>query len=244
MKKIMRAALTATMLGSLGAAAIAADLAPPPPAPVVVPEVFQPFQIHLDATGVVSQNGGILTTNPGGAFISGGFKASDAVIPELDLSYYFTKNWAVELVCCISYHNLYLDGGSLANTKVGHTLIFPPTLFAQYHITDFGKFQPYVGIGVNYTHYFSTSPNGALLSYAAIRDSWGVAGQVGFDYMLDDHWGLNFNVKKIMMQPHVNAGIAGGPINLTGQADINPWMFSGGITFRFGGAAPAVLAKY
>lgn len=247
MNKIIRSAFAALMLGASGVAASAADLAPPPPpAPAPLPpEEFQPWQIRLRAVGVITTSGGILQETPSGVFVSDGFKASDAVIPELDVSYFFTKNIAVEAICCVSYHKVYLDGGSIApNQQAASTWLFPPTVLLQYHWTNFGQFQPYVGVGVNYTVYFSQHAAEPLLNTVAIQNSWGVAGQIGFDYMLDEHWGLNFDVKKIMMNPHVYGTVSPGVASISGQANLSPWLIGGGVTYRFGGPAAAVVAKY
>jgi outer membrane protein len=248
MIRIVRCATAALTLGAAVASASAADLTPPPaPAPApVLSDSFQPFQVRLRAVGVIPTAGGILQAVPSGAFISGGFKASDAVIPELDVSYFFTKNWAVEAICCVSYHKVFLDGGNVApNQQAASAWLFPPTALVQYHWTDFGHFQPYIGVGVNYTVYFNQHASLPLLNTVAIQNSWGVAGQIGFDYMIDDHWGFNFDVKKIMMNPHVYGTVAPGLVSISGQANLSPWLIGGGITYRFGGAAPsAIVAKY
>ncbi|WPP03440.1 OmpW/AlkL family protein [Methylocella tundrae] len=240
--------MAALMLGASAVAAFAADLpiAPAPaltPAPAL-PEAFQPFQVRLRAVGVLPEGGGILQNNATGGFVSGGVKASDAVIPELDVSYFFTKNIAIEAVCCVSYHNLFLKGGTLNGSYIGHTLLFPPTVLLQYHVTTLGAFQPYAGVGVNYTHFFSVHPDGQILNSLSLGDSWGVAGQIGFDYMIDDHWGLNFDVKKLLMNTRVNATVAPGIASVSGNAAISPWLIGAGITYRFGGPASAIVAKY
>jgi outer membrane protein W len=237
------------MLGSLADIAAAADLTPPPPAPAPPPEIYQPFQVQLLAAGVIPTSGGILQASggilPSGTLISGGFKASDAVIAELNLSYYFTKNFAVQLMCCVSYHKLYLAGGSVApNQQAASTWLFPPTVTLQYHWTNFGQFQPYIGVGVNYTVFFSQHATEPLLNTVAVQNSWGVAGQVGFDYMLNENWGLSFDVKKIMMNPHVYGTVAPGLVSISGQANLSPWIIGGGITYRFGAPAAPVVAKY
>ena len=72
-------------------------------------------------------------------------------IPEADISYFLTKNIAVEAICCVTPHQV--DTGS---TKIGDTTLFPPTVLLQYHF-DMGKFKPYVGAGVNYTVFFDNS---------------------------------------------------------------------------------------
>lgn len=243
--KALRPAVVA-VAGLTALPALAADLpsrVAPPVAPVVAPiDTFQPFQVRVRAVGIITDKGGSLNTT-GGAYVSNGIKTSNAVIPELDISYYFTRNISAELVCCVSNHAIYANGGALNGSQVGRTWVFPPTLLAQYHFMDWGRFQPYVGVGVNYTHYFSTSTTGAL-SYLNVKDSWGVAGQVGFDYMVDEHWGFNVDAKKIMMQPSLAANTTGG-VALAGRGDINPWLVGAGITYRFGGgSASPIVARY
>lgn len=243
MFRSVRRALVALALGVLPGAAFAAD-APPVIEPAPAPVSFQPWQVRLRAVVVLPQGGGSLATVPGGAFISNGFRASNQVIPKLDISYYFTPNIAVEAICCLSKHNVYLSGGPLDNQRVASTWLFPPTVLLQYHWTNFGAFQPYIGVGVNYTHYFSQQPDYVILNTVTIKDSWGVAGQIGFDYMLDEHWGVNFDVKKILMEPTVNATVAPGLVSISGRAAISPWMIGGGVTYRFGGPSAPVVAKY
>lgn len=70
-------------------------------------------------------------------------KASNEVIPEADISYFLTKNIAIEAICCVSRHEL-----TNAGAKVADTTLFPPTVMLQYHF-DMGKIKPYVGAGVN-----------------------------------------------------------------------------------------------
>jgi outer membrane protein len=99
-------------------------------------------------------------------------------------------------------------------------------------------------VGVNYTHYFSPTPNQAILDNVSVRDNFGVAAQVGVDYMLTEHWGINANVKWVEMDPHVRALLADGVTHLTGNAKLDPWLFSAGITYRFGGGSQPIFAKY
>jgi outer membrane protein len=122
-------------------------------------------------------------------------------------------------------------------------LLFPPTLLLQYHFTDFGVFQPYIGAGVNYTHFFGVSRNTALLSNVSLKDSWGVAAQLGADYVLDNHWALNVDAKWILIDPSVQATTVGG-IALSGRANLNPVLISAGIVYRFGGSSSPVVGRY
>lgn len=234
MKNIVRGAFAAAAIAA-AVPAVAADL-PTAKGPAIAPtymEAFDPFMIRIRGVAVIPDGKGRVD----GTTI--GVKANNSFIPELDLTYFFTKNIAIEAICCVSPHNVKADGLG----TVGRTIVFPPTVMLQYHFTDFGAFKPYVGVGVNYTHYFDSKAKGALAgTNLKIDDSWGVAGQVGFDYMINRNWGINVDVKRILMEPNFAYSVAGVPV-VTGKAKINPWIIGAGITYRFGGPS-AVVAKY
>lgn len=63
--------------------------------------------------------------------------------------------------------------------------------------------------------------------------------------MLNDNWGINFDVKKIMIEWNARANllVAPGPGLVTTKVKINPWIVGVGVTDRFGGGS-AVVAKY
>lgn len=233
MKFLNKAISAAVVIGACAAPAFAADLpskkAPAVAAPVAI-DAFDPFVIRVRGVGVIPNGTGKVDQ------LGLGVKASKSFIPELDLSYFFIKNIAVEAICCVSPHDVSVN----TLGKVAHTWLFPPTVMAQYHFTNFGAFKPYVGVGVNYTHFFDTKTTSALAgTHMHINDSFGVATQVGADYMIDRHWGVNVDVKRILMQPTWRDSAA-----LTGKAKINPWLIGAGITYRFGGPEGAVTAKY
>jgi outer membrane protein len=170
---------------------------------------------------------------------SSGLSIRSSVVPELDISYFFTRNIAAELILGVTPHSI-SGTGTLANLNVGHAWLLPPTLTFQYHFTDFGAFKPYVGVGANYTVFFDQSPgnavnNGVAITSLSIKNSFGAAAQVGFDYMIDRHWGLNFDVKKLFLEPSYSAVATAGAVNIpvNGTAHINPWLIAGGITYKF-----------
>ena len=98
----------------------------------------------------------------------------------------------------------------------------------QYHFTNFGAFKPYLGVGVNYTVFFNEKAKGGFTSFD-LKDSFGLALQAGFDYMIDQHWGINFDVKKIFLEPKVkvNNGL------VSGKVKIDPWLIGAGVTYKF-----------
>lgn len=142
---------------------------------------------------------------------------------ELDFTYFFTKNIAVELIAGWNSHEVTLNGQSLG--KVG---VLPPTLTVQYHFTDLGKFKPYVGAGLNYTYFYDNDLANDTLH---IKDnSFGGALQVGADYEIAKNWYLNGDVKYVWMNTDVIVNSTGANL---GGLDINPWIFGIGVRYRF-----------
>ena len=182
-----------------------------------------PWMIRGRALAVVPQESGKVDQVPGSDV-----KIDNSVVPELDISYFFTPNIAAELVLGVTPHRI-KGSGSLTGVDVGKAWLLPPTLTLQYHFTDFGRFKPYVGAGINYTVFFNEKAAGGTVSKLDIDDSFGAALQVGFDYMIDGHWGVNFDVKKLFLRPDVK--LNGGA--LTGKVDIDPWLVGVGVTYRF-----------
>lgn len=87
-----------------------------------------------------------------------------------------------------------------------------------------------MGAGVNYTLFYNQSSKGAFSNFD-VKNEFGAALQVGFDYMVDEHWGVNFDVKKLFLEPEWKATLDGTP--LSGKAKLDPWLIGTGITYRF-----------
>ena len=143
-----------------------------------------------------------------------------------NFSYMMTDNWAVEVLAAWPFeHDITLKDG----TKVAKTKHLPPTVSLQYHFAPQSKFQPYIGLGVNYTDFFSEKTVGPLEgSSLSLKSSWGLAGEVGADIMLNEKWFLNLNVRYIGIE--TEAILDGASL---GDVDINPWVYSGNVGFRF-----------
>lgn len=242
MKRMMSSAssllVMAAALGAAVATAQAADLPVYKKAPPVV-EAWNPWMIRVRALGVLPDASGSSVNVLGVPALSSpnsGLKIDDSIVPELDISYFFTRNIAAELILGVTKHSI-TGTGALNGLDIGSAWLLPPSLTLQYHFTDFGAFKPYVGGGVNYTVFFSQHAANAPLAGLAvtqlhITNSFGAVAQVGFDYMLDRHWGLNFDVKKLFLQPNYSATV-NNAIPVTGRAHIDPWLVAGGVTYKF-----------
>lgn len=152
---------------------------------------------------------------------------NDRVIPEVDFTYFLTKNIAAELVLTYPQkHDV-----SLSGRKIGTFKHLPPTLTLQYHFQPDAQFRPYVGAGVNYTRI--TSVNLAVPGVGALdleNDSFGGALQAGFDIKLNQSWYLNMDVKKVWIKSDLTLKATGTKVSAVG---VDPVLLGIGIGYRF-----------
>ena len=146
---------------------------------------------------------------------------NDKWIPEVDITYFFNKNIAAELILTVPQRHTLSAGG----TAIGSLKHLPPSLLVQYHFTDAPGFKPYVGAGVNYTRFSSIRlPPGVDVD----RNSFGGALQLGVDIPVAKDVYLNFDVKKVYIKTDVSA--AGNKI---GTFKVDPVLFGIGLGWRF-----------
>lgn len=198
--------------GFAGIAALAAAFALVQPAQA---HVLDNFQIKVGVSAVLpDENGDPIDVS-----------ISDEVVPSLQIEYFFNDHVSAELLCCVATHDVTAASGAIDLGEVTH---FPPTVTLKYRWTNFGRIEPYVGAGVNFTSFIdSEPPAGRHVDYDS---SVGPALQAGVDYRLDDHWAVNFDVRRIW----INTGVTiSGDINATDEVDINPWVVSTAIAYRF-----------
>jgi outer membrane protein len=179
-----------------------------------------PWMVRLRAT-YLDMN----SSSDGGVLPADAISVNSKWIPEVDVSYFFTKNLAAELVLTIPQkQDVSIEGVG----RIGSFKHLPPTLLAQWHFTDFGAFKPYVGAGVNLTFIFDESMSVGGVPVTLDDNSFGPALQFGADYRLDNGWFLNADVKKVWISSDVYLG--GTKID---KVSLDPYLFSIGIGKRF-----------
>lgn len=153
-----------------------------------------------------------------------GLTINDKWIPELDISYFFTPNFAAELVLTYPQKQTVYSNG----TEIGSFKHLPPTLTAQYHFTGLKGFRPYLGAGLNYTNISSVNLLGGGANLK--RSSYGLAAQIGVDVPLGNGWLLNLDVKKVQIKTDVLVGAT--EVN-AGSFKVDPWLIGVGVGKRF-----------
>jgi len=172
-----------------------------------------PWMVRLRAVNLASAN-----TDSTGL----GLSINDKVIPEVDISYFFNKNVAAELVLTVpQQHEL---SSSVLSAKLGTLSHLPPTLLLQYHF-DANGFKPYIGAGVNFTQFsdVNLSPGVDIK-----RNSTGLAYQIGVDVPISGNMYFNFDVKKVYIGTDVSLNGAN-----IGTFKVDPVLVGVGLGWRF-----------
>ena len=154
------------------------------------------------------------------------------------IGYMLTQKWAIELLGVTpAKHNLQGRGSIGSLGKIGEIDVFPPTLSLQYHFATKEKFSPYVGVGINYTHFSNEKASDSLETALGgdtdidIDDSWGPAVQAGLDYKITDDIVLNAAVWYIDID--ADATLKTGGVNRDVDIDVDPWVFFIGVGKSF-----------
>lgn len=203
------------------------------------------FMVRLLGTQIVSQDKLDSLTSVSGAPVSdikaAGFdaKVSDQFIPAATLTYFLSRNVAVELLCCFTRHHVDLAAPPAfagLSGKVAESWMFPPAVTLQYHFDGMGAFKPYIGAGVQWIHFFNEKPgrNTLIANKVSIDDAFGVTLQAGIDVAIGRGWYLNADIKKTWLDTTAtwhNSAITGG--NIVAKVDIDPLIISAGIGYRF-----------
>lgn len=149
----------------------------------------------------------------------------------LNFVYMLSQNVGVEVLAATPFeHDIHVEGTDL---KVGSAKHLPPTVSLQYFLlgdTD-SKFQPYAGVGLNYTWFFDENANSSDgFSDLDLDDSMGFAAQVGVDYLVTDNILLNASMYKIDINTDATVDLAG--TTLKSDVDIDPMVYMVSVGYK------------
>ncbi|MBO6796334.1 OmpW family outer membrane protein [Maricaulis sp.] len=161
--------------------------------------------------------------------IGGDVDIDNSIVPELDITYFFQDQWAVELILGVTPHDVSAVGTAADDIDLGEVTLLPPTLTVQYHFNPEGTVRPYAGAGINYTHFFDKNlPSGSALSTIDYDASLALAVQAGIDFDMGNDWFFNVDAKYIDINTDVTIDGA-----ITADVDIDPVIIGLGFGRRF-----------
>lgn len=162
----------------------------------------------------------------------------------LNFVYFATDKIAVEVLAATPFtHELKVHSGN-TTLNLGETSHLPPTISALYYLNaPSEKFQPYVGLGINYTIFFDEdfdkgvqgpkSVGNLNLSNLKLKNSWGLSAQIGFDYHLNDTWLVNASARYIDIDTTATFKAIDGTVPGKVEVDIDPMVYMVSVGYKF-----------
>lgn len=149
--------------------------------------------------------------------------------------YMMTNNWAFEVLAAWPFkHDINLESGG-TSVRLAETKHLPPTFSIQYHFLPDGQFQPYAGLGLNYTTFMDTDLSQEAIDAGLVDlkldDSFGVAAQIGADIVTSDRWLLNVDLRWINIES--DATLDDGVAAETAKVEIDPLVYSINVGYKF-----------
>ena len=151
-------------------------------------------------------------------------------------TYMFHSKWGVELLAATPFeHNIKVPETDIGDVDAT-TKHLPPTVSLQFYPLsgENSRIQPYLGLGVNYTTFFSDEEKTTGTDIKLkLKDSWGLAYSAGVNIHLTDNVLLNAAVWKMDISTKINnkeldvAGVYGA------RVDIDPTVFLVGVGYKF-----------
>jgi outer membrane protein len=173
-----------------------------------------------------------------GSVLGGGVDVKDATGLGFSGTWFFSPHLAVEVLAALPFEHDIVGTGALKGVDIGSTKHLPPTVSLQYYPLSGSKFQPYLGIGLNYTTFFKSDTTDTLDTALngntdiSLDNSTGLAFQVGADYQLNDHWYLNAALWKIDIDTTAHISVNGTKAASV-DVSIDPLVFMMGVGYSF-----------
>lgn len=157
-------------------------------------------------------------------------EVEDGTALGFNFGYFFTENWAIEVLLATPFtHDLKGAGTINSLGKIGEIEMLPPTVNAQYHFMPKSNIKPYLGAGLTYFWVLDETTSGALAGTTLdVDNSLGFGVQAGVDFMLDQNWLINLDLRYIALD--TDASVGGGPkFNVT----VDPWVYTLAVGYKF-----------
>lgn len=168
--------------------------------------------------------------------------------------YMLTDKFALEVLAATPFeHDIEAQGqGAIkgVNLDAGSTKQLPPTVSVQWYPRG-GQdgWQPYLGLGVNYTIFFDEDVDNQLVGLLGdltggavngadldLDDSWGLAAQAGIDIPFGENWAFNVGVWYIDIDTEAEItakadGVTAAKVKF--DVELDPWVYNIGVAYKF-----------
>jgi outer membrane protein len=202
---------------------------------------------HAHQAGDIIVRAGAVMVDPNGdsgAIHVGGAKqpGSEVTVDSntqlgLNFAYMITDQIGVELLAATPFtHDVSIKGMGGLDGKLGEVTHLPPTLSAVYYpLGGNSAFKPYIGAGINYTVFFdeelTKSRKDDGFKNLSLDSSFGLAFQIGADYMLNDKLMVNAQIRYIDIGTEATLKLGTTPVDV--DVDVDPMVYMVGLGYKF-----------
>lgn len=167
----------------------------------------------------------------GGAPLAGaGLKLQNKTTAAFEGDYFLRPDFSLSLTLGVPPTVGAQGTGALAPLgKLGSAKLGLGVAQANYHFTNLGAFQPWVGAGVARLVVFSN--NDGSVQNLDVKDHWGSSLQIGADYMLAPKVGIYGSVAKIFVKTDGTANL--GPAPVSANITLDPLVYQAGLAYKF-----------
>lgn len=192
---------------------------------------------NVSSGNITGMDGSSLApTIPDGATID----VDSATTLDIDISYFFTNNFAVELLLDFpASHDVTGDGSINGIGKIGEVAPLPPALIAQYHFMPQNNIRPYAGAGIGYVFFLNaettdtlTNAVGATSTGLDVDDTFYTVIQAGVDFDINQNWYWNLDAKYMFINSTAVVQVNGADTAKV-DFDLDPLVLGVGIGTRF-----------
>ena len=173
-----------------------------------------------------------------GAFSDSTVTVDDDTQIGISGTYMFTDKIGLEVLAATPFsHDITGASGTLNGADIGSVKHLPPTVSAQYFFMGAkSQWQPYIGLGLNYTTFFSekvgSDAAAAGVTSIELDDSFGIAASAGIDYMINDNWGINASLMYATISTTATLK-AGAATAATVDYDLDPMVYRLNAVYKF-----------
>jgi len=199
--------------------------------------IFRAGLVNVDPDASSS----LISTADTGPLPGTGADVDDNTQLGLNLVYMYSDNIGIEVLAATPFeHDLEAEGLGAYNfdvTDLGSAKHLPPTVTANYFFgTADSTIRPYLGVGVNYTTFFSEDLSGSARSGLGasgldLDDSWGIAWRGGIDWEINDSWLVNASFWILDIETDASFNSALGKVKA--NVDVDPMVYMISLGYRF-----------
>lgn len=195
-------------------------------------------QVKVVATGVLP-DGEITAVNTDIVGLPAGTQteANDNFVPTVAVEYFVSNNFSIETIAGTTQHDVDTVSGFPAGTElVSDGLLLPATVTVKGHF-DVGGIKPYVGAGAAYFIWLDVEPGAATIplgvTETSLSDEFGLVLQAGVDVPVgEDGFGVTLDAKRYFIGTTAR-WFAGNTLAIETEHDLDPWVLSAGVSYRF-----------